>query len=91
MNNILFVREGCRPCMYVETQLKKCEGWEEVVTISQAEVDGVWTEEATMYGVDSTPTLVGTDEDGVLLGKISGADNMNRDFWKQVILRHKQS
>ena len=37
----LFVQEGCRPCMYAETQLKKVDGWENVVKITNAKQNGV--------------------------------------------------
>ncbi len=54
----LFVQEGCRPCMYAETQLNKVEGWENVVTITNAKEGNQWTQFATDCGVVATPTLV---------------------------------
>ena len=47
----LFVQEGCRPCMYAETQLKKVEGWENVVTITNAKEHGEWSQFAKDCGV----------------------------------------
>ena len=57
----LFVQEGCRPCMYAETQLKKVEGWEKVVKITNSKEGDQWTQFAIDCGVVATPTLIALD------------------------------
>lgn len=83
----LFVQEGCRPCMYAETQLKKVDGWEEVVTITQAKVDGQWSEFAKECGVEVTPTLVALI-DGNIVAKMTGSKDMTSTFWQTTINNH---
>ena len=83
----LFVQEGCRPCMYAETQLKKVEGWENVVTITNAKQDGVWSDFARDCGVEATPTLVAL-VDGVIVAKVAGSQQMTSDFWRATVEKH---
>jgi hypothetical protein len=84
----LFVQEGCRPCMYAETQLKKVEGWEDVVTIIDAKQNGVWSQLARDCGVDVTPTLIAMI-DGVIVAKLTGSKQMTSEFWQNTINKHK--
>jgi len=70
--------------MYAETQLKKVEGWEKVVTITNAKVNGVWSDFARDCGVDATPTLIGL-VDGVVIAKITGSQEMTTEFWKSTV------
>ena len=84
----LFVQEGCRPCMYAETQLKKVPNWNDVVTITQAKTDNVWSQFAIDCGVDVTPTLIAL-VDGVVVAKMTGSKEMTSDFWKQTINKHQ--
>lgn len=83
----LFVQEGCRPCMYAETQLKKVEGWEKVVTITNAKENGVWSDFARDCGIDATPTLVAL-VDGVIVAKMTGSQDMTSEFWKSTVEKH---
>lgn len=83
----LFVQEGCRPCMYAETQLKKVDGWESVVTITNAKQNGVWSDFARDCGVDATPTLVALT-DGVIVAKMAGSQQMTSDFWRATVEKH---
>jgi thioredoxin-like negative regulator of GroEL len=83
----LFVQEGCRPCMYAETQLKKVEGWENAVTITNAKENGVLTEFAKECEVKATPTLIAL-VDGVPVAKMTGSQNMTSDFWRDTIRKH---
>lgn len=85
----LFVQEGCRPCMYAETQLRKVEGWENVVTITNAKESGVWTDFARDCGVEATPTLVALVE-GVVVAKVTGSQDMTSDFWRATISKHQK-
>ena len=85
----LFVQEGCRPCMYAETQLKKVNGWEKVVTITNAKQDGEWSEFAKNYEILATPTLVALT-DGVVVARMAGSQDMTYDFWKSTIEKHGQ-
>lgn len=80
----LFVQEGCRPCLYAETQLKKVEGWQNVVTITNAKEDGEWSEFAKQCGVEATPTLVALI-DGNIVAKMAGSQHMTSSFWKSTI------
>ena len=83
----LFVQEGCRPCMYAETQLRKVENWDKVVTITDAKVDGQWSEFAKRCGVEATPTLVAYS-DGEVVAKITGSQSMDSDFWRLTVAKH---
>ena len=85
----LFVQEGCRPCLYAETQLKKVFGWEGVVNITTAKVDGVWSEFAKQCGVEATPTLVALI-DGNIVAKMAGSQDMTSTFWQTAINNHKK-
>jgi thioredoxin-like negative regulator of GroEL len=85
----LFVQEGCRPCLYAETQLKKVAGWDNVVTITPAKVDGVWSEFAQKCGVEATPTLIALI-DGNIVAKMSGSQDMTSTFWQATINNHKK-
>lgn len=80
----LFVQEGCRPCMYAETQLKKVEGWEKVVTITNAKENGEWTEFAKNCRVVATPTLIALT-DGEVVARMAGSQDMTYDFWKSTV------
>lgn len=83
----LFVQDGCRPCMYAETQLKKVEGWGKVVTITNAKENGVWSDFARDCGIDATPTLVAL-VDGVIVAKMTGSQDMTSEFWKSTVEKH---
>ena len=83
----LFVQEGCRPCMYAETQLKKVEGWKKVVTITNAKENGVWSQFAIDCGVEATPTLVALI-DGVIVAKMAGSQDMTSEFWRATVEKH---
>lgn len=83
----LFVQEGCRPCMYAETQLRKVENWDKVVTITDAKMDGQWSEFAKKCGVEATPTLVAYS-DGEVVAKITGSQDMTSDFWERTVAKH---
>jgi hypothetical protein len=83
----LFVQEGCRPCMYAETQLKKVEGWENLVKITNAKENGVWSDFARDCGVEATPTLIAMI-DNVIVAKMTGSKEMTSDFWKATITKH---
>ena len=84
----LFVQDGCRPCMYAETQLKKVDGWEQVVKITNAKQNNVWSQFAIDCGVDVTPTLIAM-VDGAIVAKMTGSKEMTSDFWKATISKHK--
>jgi hypothetical protein len=85
----LFVQEGCRPCMYAETQLKKVEGWEDVVTITNAKENGAWSQFAKDCGVEVTPTLIALVE-GVVVAKVTGSQDMTSEFWQCTVEKHKK-
>ena len=74
--------------MYAETQLKKVPNWNDVVTITQAKTDNVWSQFAIDCGVDVTPTLIAL-VDGVVVAKMTGSKEMTSDFWKQTINKHQ--
>jgi len=84
----LFVQEGCRPCMYAEAQLRKVEGWEEVVTITNAKENGEWSQFAKDCGVEATPTLVAYS-DGEVIAKMTGSQDMDREFWLLTVSKHR--
>jgi hypothetical protein len=86
-NIYLFVQEGCRPCLYAETQLRKVEGWETVVTITNAKKNGEWSQFAMDCGVTATPTLVGI-ENGEVIAKLEGSQQMTSDFWEATVRKH---
>jgi hypothetical protein len=73
--------------MYAETQLKKVDGWENVVTITNAKENGKWSEFAIKCGVEATPTLVALT-DGIVVAKMAGSQEMTSDFWKEVVKTH---
>ncbi len=83
----LFVQEGCRPCLYAETQLKKVEGWENVVNITPAKVDGEWSQFAKDCGVEATPTLVALIN-GQVVARMAGSKEMTSTFWQTTIKNH---
>ena len=83
----LFVQEGCRPCMYAETQLKKIDGWQKVITITNAKENGEWSEFAKNCGVVATPTLVALTN-GQVVAKMEGSQEMTLDFWRSTIAKH---
>jgi len=84
----LFVQEGCRPCMYAEAQLRKVEGWEEVVTITNAKENGEWSQFAKDCGVEATPTLVAYS-DGEVIAKMTGSQDMDREVWLLTVSKHR--
>jgi thioredoxin-like negative regulator of GroEL len=73
--------------MYAETQLKKVEGWENVVTITNAKENDVWSDFAKQCGVEATPTLVALT-DGNIVAKMAGSQDMTSDFWQATIAKH---
>jgi len=73
--------------MYAETQLKKVDGWENVVKITNAKENGVWSQFATDCGVDVTPTLIAM-VDGVIIAKMTGSKDMTSDFWRATVEKH---
>lgn len=83
----LFVQEGCRPCLYAETQLRKVEGWEKVVTITNSKENGEWSEFAKQCGVVATPTLIALQNNEVV-AKLEGSQNMTSDFWEATVRKH---
>ncbi len=83
----LFVQEGCRPCLYAETQLKKVDGWENVVNITPAKVDGEWSQFAKDCGVEATPTLVALIN-GQVVARMAGSKEMTSTFWQTTIKNH---
>ena len=83
----LFVQEGCRPCTYAETQLRKVEGWENVVTITNAKENGEWSQFAKDCGVEATPTLIAVDN-GKVLAKMTGSQEMTSEFWLSTVQKH---
>ena len=85
----LFVQEGCRPCLYAETQLKKVDGWEDVVTITPAKIDGQWSQFAKECGVEATPTLVALIN-GNIVARMAGSQHMTSTFWQTTISNHKK-
>ena len=86
----LFVQEGCRPCMYAETQLKKTKDWDKVVTITNSKEDGEWSEFAKSCEVVATPTLVVLEE-GEVKAKMTGSQSMNRAYWSKLVQHHLNS
>jgi hypothetical protein len=84
----LFVQNGCRPCLYVEQQLKKAEGWEEIITIVNA-ADPSSKSLVMKYEVLGTPTLVAEKPDGSIK-KIAKPTEMNQSFWKDLIEKMQQ-
>lgn len=83
----LFVQDGCRPCMYAETQLKKVDGWENVVTITNAKENGEWSQFARQCGVEATPTLIAL-VDGNIVAKMTGSQEMTSEFWLSTVQKH---
>ena len=84
----LFVQEGCRPCMYAETQLRKVDRWEDVVTITNAKENGEWSDFAKNCGVVATPTLVAYC-DGEVIAKMAGSQDMDHAFWLLTVSKHR--
>jgi hypothetical protein len=85
----LFVQEGCRPCMYAETQLKKVDGWNKVVNITNAKEKGEWSDFARKCGVEATPTLVAL-VDANVVAKVTGSQDMTREFWAATVAKHSE-
>jgi hypothetical protein len=83
----LFVQEGCRPCMYAETQLRKVEGWEKVITITDSKENGQWSQFAKDCGVEATPTLIAL-QDGTVVAKVTGSQEMTSEFWQAAVNKH---
>lgn len=79
----LFVQKGCRPCAYVEQQLRSIDGWDKFVVL----IDATKPSSKNMvmkYEVIGTPTLVAEKPDGSTM-KISKPTEMNKTFWKQLL------
>ena len=85
----LFIQEGCRACTYAKTQLLKCEGWEDVIAITDAKVCGEWSEFAEECGVIATPTLVAI-QDGKVVARVVGSNYMDSKFFKKTIAKHSK-
>lgn len=83
MQFYLFVQEGCRPCIYVKSQLQRVEGWESAVDVRDAKEDGKLTQFAKECGVQATPTLVAI-QGGKVVSGISNSKQMTRAFWEKV-------
>lgn len=83
----LFVQEGCRPCLYAEAQLKKVDGWQEVVNITNAKVNDEWSQFSKDCGVEATPTLVALI-DGTVVARVVGSQHMSSTFWQTTINNH---
>jgi hypothetical protein len=83
----LFVQEGCRPCMYAETQLRKVEGWGDVVTITNSKENGAWSQFAMDCGVEVTPTLIAL-QNGMVVAKVTGSKEMTSEFWQRTVEKH---
>jgi hypothetical protein len=75
--------------MYSETQLKKVEGWGDVVAITNAKENGAWSQFAVDCGVEVTPTLIAL-VDGVVVAKITGSQDMTSEFWQRTVEKHKK-
>jgi hypothetical protein len=73
--------------MYAETQLKKVDGWENVVTITDSKENGEWSQFAKDCGVEATPTLIAL-EDGKVVAKMTGSQDMTTEFWKATVEKH---
>ena len=73
--------------MYAETQLKKVDGWENVVTITNAKENGEWSQFAKDCGVEATPTLIGL-VDGNVVAKVAGSQEMTSEFWLSTVQKH---
>ena len=73
--------------MYAETQLKKVDGWQEVIQITNAKENGEWSDFAKQCGVEATPTLIALSE-GNIVAKITGSQDMTSEFWKATIAKH---
>lgn len=87
----LFVQDGCRPCLYAKSQLDRVEGWEDVVTITQAKADGELTQFAKECGVEVTPTLVALSDSGEVLAHMTESTSMTKEFWTNTINKHRKS
>jgi hypothetical protein len=74
--------------MYAEAQLRKVEGWEEVITITNAKENGEWSQFAKDCGVEATPTLVAYS-DGEVIAKMTGSQDMDREFWLLTVSKHR--
>jgi hypothetical protein len=74
--------------MYAEAQLRRVEGWEEVVTITNAKENGEWSQFAKDCGVEATPTLVAYS-DGEVIAKMTGSQDMDREFWLLTVSKHR--
>ncbi len=75
--------------MYAETQLKKVEGWEGVVTITNAKENNTWSQFAKDCGVEATPTLIAL-QDGAVVAKMAGSQDMTSEFWQKTVEKHKK-
>jgi hypothetical protein len=84
----LFVQEGCRPCLYAETQLRKISDWQDVITITNAKENGAWSEFAKQCEVEATPTLIAL-VDGNVVAKVTGSQDMTSEFWQATVDKHR--
>jgi hypothetical protein len=73
--------------MYAETQLKKVEGWENVVIVTNAKENGEWSQFAKDCGVEVTPTLIAL-QNGTVVAKITGSKEMTSEFWQRTVEKH---
>ncbi len=73
--------------MYAEAQLKKVDGWENVVRLTNAKENGEWSQFAKDCGVEATPTLIALSE-GKVVAKMTGSQDMTSDFWKSTVQKH---
>jgi hypothetical protein len=73
--------------MYAETQLKKVDGWEKVVTITNSKENGEWSQFAKDCGVIATPTLIAL-RDGEVIAKLEGSQQMTTEFWEATVRKH---
>jgi hypothetical protein len=73
--------------MYAEAQLKKIDGWENVITITDSKENGEWSQFAKDCGVEVTPTLIAL-EDGKVVAKMTGSQDMTTDFWRATVEKH---
>lgn len=73
--------------MYAETQLRKVDGWENVVTVTNAKENGEWSEFAQQCGIEATPTLIAL-VDGNIVAKMTGSQEMTSEFWEATVKKH---
>jgi thioredoxin-related protein len=68
---IKFTQEGCRPCTVLDGMLGILEVKpDQTVVIEDFEND----ENVKKFDIMSTPTLIAVDEDGTVVGRVSGVN-----------------